>query len=270
MAKMDAWNPAQYGKFGAERARPFEDLLALVEPAPDGRRIEHAVDLGCGTGALTARLQEHLAGADTVGVDSSAAMLENARPLERAGLRFELGDIAAFEARGEFDLVFSNAALHWVPDHPGLLRRLRDALRPGGQLAVQVPTNSDHPSHALAFEIAHEEPFRDALRDRGDALAEATPVVAPERYADLLDELGFVQQHVRVQVYGHHLASTADVVEWTKGTTLTRFERGLTPELYGEFVDRYRRRLLDVLGDRSPYFYTFKRVLFWGKVPGPR
>jgi trans-aconitate 2-methyltransferase len=267
MEKQDVWSPARYGKFGAERAGPFEDLLALVDPTPGGRRIDHAVDLGCGTGELTARLHEQLGAGDTVGVDSSAAMLEKARPLERAGLHFEHGDIAAFEARRQFDLVFSNAALHWVPDHRRLLGRLHDALRPGGQLAVQVPANADHPSHALPFEIAHEAPFRAALGDAGDALVEATPVLAPQRYAELLDELGFAAQHVRMQVYGHHLASTADIVEWTRGTTLTRYERGLPAELYGEFLDRYRRRLLDLLGDRSPYFYTFKRVLFWGQLP---
>ncbi|MGH9283026.1 MAG: methyltransferase domain-containing protein, partial [Acidimicrobiales bacterium] len=94
----------------------------------------------------------------------------------------------------------------------------------------------------------------------------STPVLAPEAYATLLDELGFVDQHVRLQVYGHHLASTADVVEWTKGTTLTRYERGLSPELYEQFVDRYRSRLLDVLGDQPGYFYTFKRVLFRARL----
>jgi len=259
----DTWNPTQYKKFGAERARPFEDLLALVDPATGGR----AVDLGCGTGELTARLHQHLGAADTLGVDSSAAMLEKARPLEGDGLHFELGDIAAFAAEGEYDVVLSNAALHWIPDHPALLARLRRALRPGGQLAVQVPANGDHPSHALAFEVAHEAPYADALRAAGDPLTEATPVLAPERYADLLDQLGFADQHVRLQVYGHHLASTADVVEWTKGTTLTRYEQGLPPDLFAGFVSRYRARVLTALGERSPYFYTFKRLLFRAVLP---
>jgi trans-aconitate 2-methyltransferase len=266
MMTRDAWNPARYKTFGAERARPFDDLLALVDPAPGGRRIEQVVDLGCGTGELTARLHEHLGAVGSLGLDSSAAMLGKARPLEGNGLRFELGDIGAFAAPGRFDLVFSNAALHWIPDHPRLLVHLRDALRPGGQLAVQVPANADHPSHALAFEVAHEAPFATALQAAGDPLAEATPVLAPERYADLLDGLGFGDQHVRLQVYGHHLASTADVVEWTRGTTLTRYERGLSPELYTEFVARYRQRLLAVLGDHAPYFYTFKRLLFWARL----
>ena len=252
----DAWNPTQYGRFAAERARPFEDLLALVEPVPGGT----VVDLGCGTGELTVRLHDHTGAATTVGLDNSAAMLERARAHETGAVHFETGDIGGFEATGAYDVVFSNAALHWVPGHERLLRRLRDALRPGGQLAVQVPANADHPSHALAFEVAQEAPF-------GIASHEPTPVLAPERYAVLLDELGFTDQHVGLQVYGHHLGSTADVVEWTKGTTLTRYERALTPELYAQFVDRYRDRLLAELGEHSPYFYTFKRLLFWGKLP---
>jgi trans-aconitate 2-methyltransferase len=252
----DAWNPTQYGRFAAERARPFEDHHALVEPVPGGT----VVDLGCGTGELTARLHDDTGAASTLGIDSSAAMLERAAAHAAAGLRFEPGDIADFEAPATYDVVFSNAALHWVPGHRELLGRLRDSLRPGGQLAVQVPANSDHPSHALAFEIARQPPFDVAIE-------EATPILAPEAYATLLDELGFEDPHVRLQVYGHHLASTAEVVEWTKGTTLTRFERVLTPERYVQFVDAYRDRLLAVLGDRSPYYYTFKRLLFWGKLP---
>jgi trans-aconitate 2-methyltransferase len=194
-------------------------------------------------------------------------MLEKARPREQAGLRFELGDIATFEADGRYDLVFSNAALHWVPDHPRLLGRLRAALRPGGQLAVQVPANGDHPSHALAFEVAGEAPFRPLLEAAGDSLEAAAPVLAPERYAELLEKLGFVTQHVRLQVYGHHLPSTADVVEWTMGTTLTRYEKVLTPGQYEQFVDRYRQRLLERLGERAPFFYTFKRILYWRMLP---
>ena len=259
----DTWNPCQYRKFGAERAGPGEDLLALVEPVPGGT----AVDLGCGTGELTARLHQQAGTAETVGIDSSEAMLAEAHAQAGEGVRFEWGDIADFAPAAPVDVIFSNAALHWVSDHPRLLRRLRDALGPGGQLAVQVPANADHPSQALAFDIAHEPPFRDALHDAGDALLEASPVLPPERYAELLDELGFDELHVRLQVYGHHLVSTEDVVEWTKGTTLTRYERAMAGDLYDRFVDRYRARLLSVLGERSPYFYTFKRILFRGRIP---
>jgi trans-aconitate 2-methyltransferase len=253
------WDPDQYERFKAERARPFWDLLALVRPCPGGR----VVDLGCGTGELTKELHRHLEASETVGIDSSPAMLERARPFAGDGLRFEQGDIATWEP-APYDVMFSNAALHWLPDHRRLLARLTRAIPAGGQLAVQVPANTDHPSHSVGMEVAGEAPFADALAadpppDSG------TSVLAPDDYAVLLDELGFSEQLVRLQVYPHRLASSADVVEWVKGTALTFFRARLSDELYDLFLERYRRRLLDVIGDRRPYLYTFKRILFWAR-----
>src|SRR4051794_16925216 len=137
----DQWDPDQYRRFAAERARPFHDLLALVQPAPGGT----VVDLGCGTGELTVRLHEHSGAATTVGIDSSDAMLSRAEPLARPDLTFELGDIGELDPAITYDIVFSNAALHWLPDHPSLLRQLAALVKPGGQIAVQVPSNLDHP-----------------------------------------------------------------------------------------------------------------------------
>jgi trans-aconitate 2-methyltransferase len=258
----DAWDPAQYQKFAAERAQPFYDLLALVRPVPAGQ----VIDLGCGTGELTAQLHAHTGAATTVGIDNSEAMLERATEDPRTGLRFEAGDIARFDAEGQFDVIFANAALQWVPNHPPLLARLSRGLRDGGQLAVQVPANADHLSHTVVAELANEAPYRQAMEDNPPADV-VLGVLRPERYAELLDELGFAEQHVRLQVYGHRLASTADVVEWTKGTTLVRFRRVLPPDLFEAFVDDYRERLVERLGARSPYFYAFKRILFWGRKP---
>src|SRR5205823_10493243 len=175
----DFWDPAQYGRFHDERARPFLDLLALVRPRP-GMRV---VDLGCGTGELTARLHHELAAGETLGIDNSEAMLARARPLAEGGLRFEAGDIAAFAARAAYDLVFSNAALHWVDDHAALFARLTAALRPGGQLAVQMPANFDHPSHVVAAQVAGEAPFCDALGGH----TRGRPVLPPVEYALILE-----------------------------------------------------------------------------------
>ena len=257
----DAWSPDQYSKFAAERAQPFFDLLDMVEAVPGGT----VIDLGCGTGELTARLHEQTQAGSTLGIDSSEAMLVKARPLAGNGLRFDLRDIGAFDAKQNFDVIFSNAALHWVPDHPGLLRRIAAGLRPGGQLAVQVPANTDHPSHAVAVAVAKEEPFLAHMSQAPPAAGEA--VLTPQRYAELLNEIGFCVQNVRLQVYGHQLASTATIVEWTKGTTLLRYQKLLSPELFDPFVDRYRQRLLEVVGERTPYFYTFKRILLWARLP---
>ena len=258
----DSWNPDQYAKFADERARPFFDLLAMVSPVPEGE----VIDLGCGTGELTARLHEHSRARTTLGIDSSEAMLAKARPLSGNGLRFEIGDIGEFDAQASFDVVFANASLHWVPDHPRLLRRLAACLRPGGQLAVQVPANTDHPSHALAFEVAKESPFSERLGD--DPALTASQICTPERYAELLHEIGFYEQHVRLVVYGHELTSTAAVAEWTRGTTLLRFQNLLAPDEFELFLTRYKQRVGEVLGEQAPYFYTFKRILFWGRLAG--
>ena len=257
----EVWDPGQYQKFAAERALPFHDLLALLEPITGGL----AVDLGCGTGELTALLHDRTGAGTTTGIDSSEAMLGQARPLARPGLRFEAGDIRTFAPRAEYDLVFSNAALQWVPGHVELFGRLTAALRPGGQLAVQMPANADHPGHTIAAEVAHERPFLDAM-DGCPPPDAVRDVMAPERYAGLLDRLGFVELRARLEVYGHHLASTAAIVEWTKGTSLTRFQRVLTPALYQAYLERYRRRLIEVLGTETPYFYAFKRILLWGRL----
>lgn len=242
-----SWDVDQYERFKDERAQPFRDLAALIEPRPNMR----VVDLGCGTGELTRELHEQLRAFETLGIDSSESMLEKASP--SGTLHFELGDIESFTTDRPFDLVFSNAALHWIPDHERLFARLMSLLAPNGQLAVQMPANHDHPSHRIAAEVASSF----GIEPR------TVNILPPESYASLLHRLGFARQHVRLQVYGHVLPSTADVVEWTKGSTLTPYREALSSERYEEFLAEYTRQLVDALGDARPYFYTFKRIVFW-------
>jgi trans-aconitate 2-methyltransferase len=90
-------------------------------------------------------------------------------------------------------------------------------------------------------------------------------VLSPELYADLLYELGATTQVVRMEVYGHELASTDEVVEWVMGTLLTPYRTRLSPELFDDFIERYRERLLEELGEREPYFYGFRRILCWAR-----
>ena len=254
----DTWNPAQYERFRAEREQPFHDLVALITRRPAGR----VLDLGCGTGQLTASLHRRLAAVETLGVDSSGAMLERAHTLEVDGLAFTRGDIAVWQPQSPFDVVFSNAALQWVGDHRALFPRLKAMLVAGGELAVQVPANFDHVSHRLAAEIAREDPFIGAM----GGWTRTFPVLAPEEYAGLLHELGFVAQSVRLQVYGHVLESPDAVVEWVRGTLLTDYELRMPEAMYQDFVARYRERLRIALGDARPYFYPFKRILMWGRL----
>jgi trans-aconitate 2-methyltransferase len=251
----DVWNPNQYDRFKKERSQPFFDLMNLVQPARDAR----VVDLGCGTGELTAALHERIGAKETLGIDSSESMLKKA-PAGVAGLRFERADISDFSIGG-WDVLFSNAALHWLPDHLKLFERLAGLVASGGQLAVQMPANADHPTHPMAAAVAGEEPFRTAL---GGYVRE-WPLLKPEEYAALLFRLGFVEQHVELRVYAHVLDSRDGVVEWVKGTLLTDYEKRMPADLFPRFLTRYRERLAEVLPDTKPFFYPFKRVLLWAR-----
>lgn len=252
-----AWDPAQYNRFAGEREQPFWDLIGLLEPVD----APHVLDLGCGDGRLTAALHRRLAAAQTEGVDSSPSMLAEAAHRAGDGLTFADGDLATWDGP-PVDVLVSNAALQWVGGHRQVLGRWRRLVRPGGQLAFQVPTNADHPSHVVLRALAEERLGPGAPPD-----PVATNVLPPEAYATHLYELGFVHQHVRLQVYPHVLESSGAVVEWMKGTSLTRVAAVLAPDDFERFVDEYRERLLAVLGDRRPYFYAFKRILAWGRLP---
>ena len=253
----DAWNPEQYDRFRDQRRQPFRDLLALLSPRP-GMRV---LDLGCGTGEPTAELHRSLSARETLGIDSSPAMLEECRGLEGGGLHFALSDIANLTGRSEWDVIFSNAALHWVPDHRELLDRLSRALTSDGQLAVQVPANFEQPTHLAAVEVAQQQPFREAL----GGFTQPRWVLEPEAYASLLFSLGFREQTVRLQVYAHVLDSREEVVEWVKGTTLTPYQERLGPDLFPGFLAHYRERLFEQLSDRRPFFFPFRRILFWAQ-----
>lgn len=263
------WNPEQYHRFRDERAQPFFDLADGLA-ACDGPRV---LDLGCGSGALTAELHQRLGARETVGIDASRAMLEKARALDRPGLSFQHGDLRAVqiqrhepsetEATWPPDVIFSNAALHWADDHPRLLRHYFELLAPGGQLAVQVPANHTHASHRIADHVAAEPPFAEALAQyqRGQTVLE------PEAYAELLYGVGFERRRVELRIYEHLLPETAAVIEWVKGSLLLDFQRRLDETLWHQFLARYTERLLAVLPQQQPYLYTYRRILFWGTKP---
>lgn len=269
MERMDGWDPALYDTFERERSQPFFDLADLLDHVD----FPTLVDLGCGTAKLTRWLHDHVGAADTLGIDSSPAMLAQNLPAPDDGTRFRTAtaDIADDDALDELgvrnvDVIFSNAAFQWVPDHLRVLERVAGRLAAGGQLAVQVPANGHHPSHRLAATVAAEEPFLDAM---GGAVPPglADVILRPDEYAEALHRWGFAQQSVRLQVYGHVLDGTEDVVTWVRATLLQRYLSKLPEALHEPYVRRFAEAFRDHEGDRRPYFYAFSRILMWGRLP---
>ena len=252
----DTWNAEQYERFETERSAPFADLMNLIERRPQMRIL----DLGCGTGKLSAELHRQLEASQTLGIDSSPAMLQHAKTLTAPGLTFCEANIADYNEQG-FDLIFSHAALHWLGDHDALLQRFYGMLKPGGQLAIQIPANDDYPTHQVSADLAREAQFKNAL----DGYVQGYGTLDPARYAQRLAGLGFKEQHVRLEVYGHWLESRDDVFEWVRGSHLSDYEKRLPAPLFDRFLKSYRGRLVNALPDKKPFFFPFKRILLWAK-----
>jgi len=245
-----SWNPDKYHQFQSQRSAPFDDLLQLVEVRP-GLRV---VDLGCGTGELTRRLADSLLGSDVLGIDSSPHMLERAAEYARPGLRFVLGDQGTLD--GEWDLVFSNATLQWSENHQALIPQLFDRLAPGGQMAVQVPSNHNHVSQQLICTVAGREPFRAVL----NGWTRQSPVLPIEAYAGLLFQCEAREIVVFEKVYPHVLENAEAVLDWISGTALVPYFERLGNSR-DEFLDALRQELRTAMPD-GPVFYPFRRTLF--------
>ncbi len=252
-----AWNPETYLKFQNERFAPFEDLARMV-------RVQSglsAVDLGCGTGELTARLQALLPESQVLGVDSSDAMLEKARALAGPALRFEKGEIE--RVSGTWDLVFSNAAIQWVDDHESLIPRLLSLVNPGGQIVIQLPSNQEHCTHTAILDLAAEEPFLTAL----GGWRRQFPVLKVAQYAELLFKHGASDIVIFEKVYPHILPDADALAEWMRGTALVPYMERMKPESQRDFLDAYRKRLR-ARWPASPVFFGFNRILFSATIRG--
>ena len=227
------WDPAKYLEFAGPRLRPALDLLARVPLA----RPEVVYDLGCGTGNVTRLLVERWPAAAVTGVDSSAAMLVAARAAA-AAVAWTHAELRSWRAPRPADLLFSNAALHWLDDHAGLFPRLVDDLGVGGVLAVQMPRNHGAPSHTEMVAAAEAGPWRDRLRPA----LRARPVAEPAVYRDLLRP-HVSQLDIWETEYLHELEGDNPVVEWTRGSALKPLLDALDEPERSAFLAEYAGRI---------------------------
>ncbi|MET7681899.1 trans-aconitate 2-methyltransferase [Streptomyces sp. NPDC005423] len=268
--KTPTWDPAQYLRHAGHRARPFTDLLARVPDLPgDPPRI---ADLGCGPGNVTAVLAARWPAARITGYDNSPEMLARTEPYAgpTAGggrLDFAHADAAAWTPEETYDLIVSNAALHWVEGHLDAFPRWLAGLAPGGTLAFQVPDNIDAPLHALMRELAAGARWRSRL---GEVPRRQDSVHPPAVYLDHLARLG-CEPDVWQTTYQHVLAGEDPVLDWVKGTGLRPVLTALAddPEARDAFVAEYRA-LLRAAYPTTPYgtVLPFRRLFAVARKEG--
>lgn len=225
------WDPDQYARFAEQRDRPAVDLLTQTLANFGASDVW---DLGCGDGNWTGLIAKRFPKAKVRGLDSSEAMLADARSDNDPRIEWIQGDIADFHPLTPPDLIFSNAALHWVPEHARLFPRLAQRLKRGGRLAVQMPVIERAGWRAALAEVAEQGPWAARLQGANTAATHA-----PEQYYDWL------KPHCRsvdvwTTTYLHELQGEDAIVDWTLGSTLR-------PYLARFDDDAERRAFLDAL-----------------------
>ena len=256
-----AWDPAQYLRFSGERLRPALDLLARV-PLPEPALV---TDLGCGPGNVTAIIRNRFPGADVTGLDSSAVMLERARR-DVPDCRFEVADAAAWTPAAPPDLIYSNAALHWLGGHERLFPRLVSLLAPGGCLAVQMPAMHDAPFRAAQYEIAASGPWSEQLVH----VRSAPPILDPGAYWDLLRPIT-ASLDLWDTTYMHALQGEDAVVQWAMGTSLRPFLDPLADGMRAAFLAAYAETIRPHYPKRGDgtTLLPFRRRFIIATAPGP-
>jgi trans-aconitate 2-methyltransferase len=252
---MTTWNARQYLRFSEERIRPCRDLVARVSVD----HVHRVIDLGCGPGNSTAVLAQRWPGAAITGLDNSPEMLQEARAADPDRTWIE-GDISTWAAApgDSYDVVFSNAALQWVPDHAVVLAKLLVRVSSGGALAIQMPAY-DSPAHRLSRTMAASQRWSHRFPG-GPAGDWNTQDIS--YYYDLLAPLASNLDFWETE-YLHVMDAPGDIVEWYKGTGLRPFLAALKDgDERNQFLAEYLQGLENVYPRRRN-----GRVLFpFGRI----
>lgn len=252
------WDPDRYLEFHDLRLRPALDLMGRISM----RAPRNIVDLGCGPGNVAKLLLQRWPAAKLTGVDQSDEMLA----LARRGLpqaQWIDADISHWRADEPVELLFSNAALHWVEDHPGLFARLAGMVARDGVMAVQMPANFSAPSHGLIRTLAASAEWSDVLGSvrMGEVLEAAA--------YQLLLSTHFRAVEVWETTYYQQLTGEDAVFEWLAGSTLVPYFARLSPELTARFGSQLKAMLTQVYPQRSDgsVHFPFRRLFMLARGP---
>ncbi|CNI34660.1 trans-aconitate 2-methyltransferase [Yersinia pekkanenii] len=227
---MQDWDPDLYRQFEAERTRPAKDLLAHITAI----QPRHISDLGCGPGNSTELLRQRFPHTQLVGIDNSAAMLASAQK-RLPDCTFLAADIRQWQPSEPQDLIYANASLQWLTDHPQLFPSLFAKLTANGILAVQMPDNLAEPSHRAMRQVAENGPWQQTLQEAGAIRAK---VLTANQYYDLLAP-NADQVDIWRTTYYHPMPSAQAIVDWLRATGLRPFLEPLSEAMQLDFLQDY-------------------------------
>ena len=221
--------------------------------------VERILDLGCGDGALTTELAKLVPDGFVLGIDSSESMIETARKYNAGvNLRFELLDINAIDFESEFDLVFSNATLHWVRDHGKLLRNVFKTLRNEGTARFQFAGDGNC-SNLIRILIETMSAKKYASYFSSFDWPWFMPSV--DEYRALMDEVAFVQKKVWSENADKHFESAEAMTKWIDQPSLVPFLGYVAEKDRQRFRDAVVEQMIEeTIKNDGTYFETFRRI----------
>lgn len=211
VVRMFKWKPELYLSFEKERTQPSIDLLARIQT----EKPKRILDIGCGPGNSTMVLYSRWPDAEIIGVDSSAAMIERAQT-NSSSIQWICGDATTGLAElGQFDVVFSNAAIQWMPNHQNLLPTLFELVKTNGVFAVQVPCTNNMPTYIELKKLAVSPKWKRYFTQ----IFPTHTIHEAEDYYEILRKLQ-CEFSLWSTDYYHVMKNHNAIVEWYKSTAL--------------------------------------------------
>jgi trans-aconitate 2-methyltransferase len=258
MEKTIDWNPEQYLKFGDERTQPTIDLVGRINLGFDPHSI---IDIGCGPGNSGRVLTMRWPKAQFLGIDRSPKMIEKANK-DYPQHEWRIADASAFSSKTKYDIVFSNAAIQWMPDHEKLLVKLIELISDKGVLAIQTPAFRDMPVGKIIAEVACTPRWRIKT-------AHCSNVFTFHDYGFYYDVLSTRLQSIEMweTSYLHVLDAYESIIEWISSAGLKPYldclgdgedKEDFANEIMMEIHKQY------TIQKNGKVIFPFKRLFFIG------
>lgn len=257
----DIWQAKTYAKFLDARTRAAKDLLFAIPTSFIPRLI---YDLGCGPGNSTILLKQRWPNAKIIGIDSSQAMLDEARKIY-PNLEFSTADIANFTPEEKPDCIFANASLQWLGHHDILIPKLLGYLPAGGVLAIQIPNNFHYPSHQVTLDILEQhQKWQHLVTELDNTLRYGRltePFYDPAWYYDVYQAAKVAQVQLWETKYIQEMSSHQAIFDWIQGTGLRPILSKLTATEQAEFEKYYVEAIMQKypLQKNGKVLFPFRR-----------
>ena len=252
---MSKWNPELYLKFKIQRTQPAKDLISRIKVEYPDRIL----DIGCGPGNSSNELKNRWRRAEILGLDSSETMVKKAIN-DYPDINFVLADATgSLGYLGKFDVVFSNAAMQWMPGIDVLLPKLFEMLNPGGVLAMQIPNPSTMPIQTAVEKTAGQEKWGNRFKGFHNGLYLYEPGYYYNILTGLSDDVSLWETH-----YHHVMPDHEAIVEWYSSTGMKPYLALLEDKEKEQFC----AEVLDILKQEYPLqinknvLFPFRRIFF--------